>query len=428
MLSPEPPWPLNSGGAFRTASLLHYFARFAEVDLILISESGTPAPLPKGLVRSQKVLPLRRHNRSLAARFIRNAGRAIRGVPPLIDRLAGLAAPIEQAIEGRSYDFGIAEHFWCAPYVDQLSTRCKKTVINLHNIESVLHNRYSGVGEGFSNGVSNFLGEQLIRAGQRRFAAASRKLESELLPRFSAVLTTSEHDARLVHEIAPDANVHVYPNSLPWLETPGVEPPADPESPRLVFSANFEYHPNIDAVRFLVGEIWPQIRKRYPALRLRLVGRGDSFIRHLLPSGMALSGTESGTERDTGIEVTGPVEDAQAEIAQAMIVVAPLRAGSGTRLKIIEAWAAARCVVATPLAAEGLAAVDGVNIALAADATTFAETVFRLMEDPAARQRLGTAGRRIFEDNYSWEAVWKRLDIDLQLTHRSGLNRYTGNF
>jgi glycosyltransferase involved in cell wall biosynthesis len=424
MLSPEPPWPLNSGGAFRTASLLHYFARFAEVDLILISESGTPAPLPEGLVRSQKVIPLRRHNRSLAARFVRNAGRAIRGAPPLIDRLAGLEKPIEQAIQGRSYDFGIVEHFWCAPYVDQLSTRCKKTVINLHNIESVLHNRYSGVGEGFSNGVSNFLGEQLIRVGQRRFAAASRKLESELLPRFSAVLATSENDACLVHEIAPGAQVHVYPNSLPWLEMPGVEAPASPEYRRLVFSANFEYHPNIDAVRFLVGGIWPQIRERYPELRLRLVGRGDSFIRHLLPSGTVLSGTE----RDTGIEVTGPVEDAQAEIAQAMIVVAPLRAGSGTRLKIIEAWAAARCVVATPLAAEGLDAVDGVNIALAADATTFAETVFRLMEDPAARQRLGAAGRRIFEDNYSWEAVWKRLDIDLQLTHRSGLNGYTGNF
>ena len=325
ILSPEPPYPLNSGGAFRTASLLHYFARFAQVDLILISESGAPALLPQGLVRSQKVIPLPRHNRGAIARYVRNASRALRRVPPLIDRLSGLSAPIERAIqelignEGRVYDFGIVEHFWGAPYVDQLSSCCKRTVINLHNIESVLHNRYSGSGNGFSNGVSNVIGEQLIRAGQRRFAAASRKLESDLLPRYSAVLTTSEHDASLVRAIAPRAHVHVYPNSLPWTDlpkedAPRVDVPSGREYPRLVFSANFEYHPNIDAVAFLVGEIWPKIRmllrlkKAHPELRLRLVGRGDRSIRHLLPSGPV---------EKTGIEVTGPVEDARAEIAQA---------------------------------------------------------------------------------------------------------------
>ena len=172
MLSPEPPYPLNSGGAYRTASLLHYFARFAQVDLILISESGAPALLPPGLVRSQQVIPLPHHNRGAVARYVRNARRAIRGVPPLIDRLAGLSAPIENAIGRRRYDIGIVEHFWGAPYVDRLSNCCKKTVIDLHNIESVLHNRYSGGSDGFRNGVTNAIAERLIRAGQRRFAAA----------------------------------------------------------------------------------------------------------------------------------------------------------------------------------------------------------------------------------------------------------------
>lgn len=405
LLTPEAPCPLHGGGAFRIASLLHYFARFAQVDLILVSESFDSAALPPGLVHSCQVVPLVRHDRRASARWLRNARRAWRGVPPLIDRLAGLSGSIEQAIQAtgeRRYDLGLIEHFWCAPYVDLLARFCTETVLDLHNIESVLHHRCAGVSGG------------LIRAGHRRFADAAQKLESALLPRFSTVLATSEQDAASVRAIAPAARVHVFPNAIPRVEVPQL-----PESDRLVFSGNFEYHPNIDAVRFLVSRIWPRIRQLRPELRLRLVGRGDRFIRHLLPKG---------TPAETGIEVTGPVENALAEIAQARIVLAPLRAGSGTRIKILEAWAAARCVVATPLAAEGLTASDGLNLALESDPAAFASRVAVLSADEPSRRRLGEAGYRTFTDNYTWDAVWKCLDTGLQLTRRMGLSRYTGDF
>ena len=401
MLSPEPPYPLQGGGAYRIASLLHYFARFAEVDLILFSHSGAPRFSARPCQNAARY-PLPAHNRGIAARYLRNASRAIRGVPPLIDRLAGLAAPLERAIGNRRYDFGIVEHFWCAPYIEQLTSRCSTTVLDLHNVESVLHERCSV----FSKG--------LIRAGHARFAETSRKLEAALLPRYSVVLAASEDDAALTRRIAPGSHVEVYPNSLPWVEIPLVS-----EHPRVVFSGNFEYHPNIDAVGYLVREIWPHVRLHHPEVTLRLVGRGEQHIRHLLPAGPV--------ER-TGIEVTGVVPDALSEIAQAQIVIAPLRAGSGTRVKILEAWAAARPVVATPLAAEGLAAEDGVNIIIAPDASGFAASIARLLEDPGARANLAAAGRCTFENSYCWDAAWKKLDLEPQLTRRAGLNRYTGTF
>src|SRR5271165_5108901 len=141
VLSPEPPYPLNGGGAYRTASLLHYFARFAQVDLIQFSATGKPALLPEGLVRYQRVIRLPYHDPGVAARYIRNASRAIRGVPPLVDRFAGFSTLIQKAISeldaraGRYYDLGLVEHFWCAPYLDLLPAHCRETVLDLHNVE-----------------------------------------------------------------------------------------------------------------------------------------------------------------------------------------------------------------------------------------------------------------------------------------------------
>jgi glycosyltransferase involved in cell wall biosynthesis len=405
ILSPEAPYPLNGGGAYRTASLLHYFAGFAEVDLLQISESGAPALLPPGLVRRQQVIPLARHSSSTIARYLRNASRAFRGVPPLIDRLSGLDRQIENALQNRRYDLALVEHFWCAPYLGVLERHCTTNLLDLHNVESVLHATCASV-------EMHSLGERLIRAGHRRFAAASRRLEAGLLPRYTAVLATSEIDAVRIGEIAPSARVHVYPNALPFAPVPQVQ-----EERCLVFPANFEYHPNIDAVHFFISEIWPLVRRAHPDLRLRLVGRGDGSIRHLLPRGSA---------DETGIEVTGPVDDARTEIARATVVVAPLRAGSGTRIKILEAWAAQRAIVATPLAAEGLEVKDGTNIAVESTPAGFADRISTLLNNTPLRQRLAEAGRRMFEDHYCWERVWSKLDIDLQLTRLPGLNRYTG--
>jgi glycosyltransferase involved in cell wall biosynthesis len=396
MLSPEAPYPLHGGGAYRTASLLNYFARFSEVDLILFSESGRPALLPPGLVRSQTVIPLPLHQRDGVRRYLRNARRALAGVPPLIDRLAGFGPAIEHAIGGRGYDLGIVEHFWCAPYIDAVSPCCDRVLLNLHNVESELHEKCATVSRG------------LIAAGHRRFASSSRKREADLLPRYAAVLAASLEDVRRAKEIAPSANVRVYPNSLPYSEIPSVS------TQRLVaFSGNFEYHPNVDAVRFLANEIWPIIRREISDVRLRLVGRGDSFISKLISEG-------------SHIEMTGAVAHALPEIAAAEVVVAPIRVGSGTRVKILEAWAAGRPVVATRLAAEGLSARDGEDIIFAETPAEFAQGVSRLLRDHEENQRIGANGRLTFLENYTWEAAWKALDLILPSTNHASVDRYTG--
>ena len=312
--------------------MLEYLARRYDVDVIVFRQPGAPDPaglIPNRLTRSVTVLDLPPHRRSFAARALRNARRVVQRVPPLVDRFAGFSTAIAQAVGGARYDLGVIEHFWCAPYLEQISPVCSRTVLDLHNVESVLHARCAAT-EGRASA-----------AAHRVFQAVSEKLERAWLPRFSLVLATSQADAGFVHTIAPHAKVAIYPNALPAKPLPRA---GDEEA--IVFSGNMEYHPNFTAVRFFRQNIWPQLRERWPLLVWRLVGSNPAAVRRF-------------TEGDGRIEVAGSVADAVSELARSRVAVVPLLTGSGTRLKILEAWAAGLPVVSTTLGAEGLPVREG---------------------------------------------------------------------
>ena len=384
VVAAETPYPLAGGGALRTASLLHYLALHYDVDLVVFRQPGAPHPgpqLPAGLVRRVWVVDLPAHGRSFASRALRNALRVARGVPPLVDRFAGFGREIERVLEGRRYDIGIVEHFWCAPYGEQLTKVCGRTVLDLHNIESVLDQRCAQVEGGaraWAHGV---------------FSRASLKLERTWLPRYSEVLTASEGDAERARAIAPGARVTVYPNALPLTPLP---PRANEDA--IVFSGNMEYHPNISAVRFFRREVWPLLRERWPGLVWRLIGKNPEAVRRF-------------TSGDARIQVEGQVDDAIRELARAKVAVVPVLAASGTRLKILEAWAAGLPVVSTTLGAEGLGARDGESLLLADSGPAFAEAVSRLLACPDLRERVGAAGRLLLEKEFTWETAWKKLDF-----------------
>jgi polysaccharide biosynthesis protein PslH len=112
---------------------------------------------------------------------------------------------------------------------------------------------------------------------------------------------------------------------------------------------------------------------------------------------------------DPRIQVVGPVDSAVEALAAVQVAVVPLRSGSGTRVKILEAWAASRPVVSTTLGAEGLPARDGENLILADEPGQFAAAVSALLESAALRKRLGSAGRHLYEREFTWDAAWLEL-------------------
>jgi glycosyltransferase involved in cell wall biosynthesis len=384
MLAAETPYPMAGGGALRTASLLHYLARRYDADLLVFRQPGEEDPakrLPSGLARRVTVLDLPLNRRTAAARAARNAMRLARRVPPLVDRFAGFGPAISAALDGRRYDVAVVEHFWCAPYWPQIAAVSPRTVLDLHNIESILHQR-SAETEGGATGFAH-----------RTFAGAALKLERLWLPRFSEVLVTSADDAAFLREIAPGARTVVYPNAIP----PTPLPPRGSDE-AIVFSGNMEYHPNRSAVSFFRREVWPALRERWPRLVWRLVGKNPGAVHEL-------------TRGDSRIELRGAVEDAISELARCQAAVVPVLAGSGTRLKILEAWAAGLPVVSTRIGAEGLGARPGEHLLTADAAPEFAAAVTRVLTCKDLGVSLGNAGRLLLEKEFTWETAWTKLDF-----------------
>jgi len=381
-VAPEAPYPLQGGGALRSASLLEYLAQSYSVDAIVFHTPGSPVVFPPDRINRLLTIELPWHSKRTAARLLRNGSRLLRQTPPLLDRFSGFGARVAEFLG--DYDLGVVEHFWCAPYLDQIGPRCRRTVLDLHNIESAWH---SGCGQ---------VARWPHSLAHDVFYRAALDLERQRLPRYSLLLVTSEQDAARIREIAPRSDIAIYPNSIPLLDCPSRE-----ERDIIVFSGTLEYEPNRTAVRYFTEQIWPALREKWPGLRWRLVGRNPEAVERYARS-------------DPRIECTGPVDDAIRHLSAAKVAVVPLLSGSGTRLKIIEAWAAGTAVVSTTVGAEGLPARHGENILLADTPESFASAVALLLESPVERSRIGRAGRELYERAFTWTAAWSALDRQIQ--------------
>lgn len=377
-LSPEPPYPLTGGGALRTASLLHYAAQRGKVDIVLFAVDGASDPaeqLPRELVNDVFKIPLPSHSKSFLPRAARNASRLMRGSPPLVDRFGAQEGKLAEFLSTRSYDAAIVEHFWCAPYVHQLRRSSRKVYLDLHNVESEWHRR--------SADCSRWPVSQVHSS----FAHHCQQMECNLLPLFDGILVTSTRESLLF----PGIRTIVYSNSIPKTSVPQVE-----KTNSIVFSGNLEYQPNRLAVKWFAGNVWPRVREKHPKLLWRILGKNPHAVAPLIAN-------------QRGIELTGPVEDAIKELARSQISIVPVLTGSGTRVKIIEAWAAALPVVATGLGAEGMDATPGQHFLSADSPVAFAASICTLLDSPSKCAQLGAAGRALYEGQYTWDAAWAKI-------------------
>ena len=226
----------------------------------------------------------------------------------------------------------------------------------------------------------------LNRADVKRW----ERLHASIASRAARVVLCSDLD----RERARVPNTAVVPNCYPAPSRPAGSADVS-RPPTVMFVGLLTYAPNADAVAFLVRDVFPVLRGFRPDVEIRLVGRHDGLAETLGPP--------------SGVRFVGQVEDVAAELAGADVIVVPLRFGSGTRVKVLEAFAHRIPVVATPLGAEGLGARDGVHLLLGHDADELARACDRVLGDADLRDRLVASAHELwysrFRPQHGEEAV-----------------------
>ena len=266
-----------------------------------------------------------------------------------------------------------------APYADLIEARHK--VLDLHNVESALLASYAQSGARLASIVA------------RIESRAMRRIERRALDAYNTISVVSDVDRGRLPETAN--RVVVCPNG--W--EPGAPLPAASE-PLVAFVGLLGWTPNVDAALWLTERVWPLVRREMPEARLVLVGRDPA------PAVRALAAED--------VTVTGTVPDVTPYLARARVAVAPLRAGGGSRLKILEALDAGRPVVATTVGAEGLEKLVDRGILLADDPAEFAAKVVSLLRDPVRSEALGRVGSASVAEHFSWDETLAPLLDDLR--------------
>lgn len=206
----------------------------------------------------------------------------------------------------------------------------------------------------------------------------------------------SEADRRYIARTMRIDGVSVIPNGVEVYE-----PSPPPARPSALFLGSLSYGPNQNAAGLLLRDIWPRVRELVSDAELTIAGRYAERV----------PGYDTAPP---GVRFPGFVDDLDGLYAATRVVCVPILAGGGTRIKILEAAAYGKAIVATPVGAEGLAMEDGTHFLEREDVQEFAEAVAALMRDDERCAALGRAANDFVRREYSRESVLGRIRQEVE--------------
>jgi glycosyltransferase involved in cell wall biosynthesis len=379
VLSSKPPWPPHDGGAVATLRCIESLAASsANVSLLsMITEKhcpgdGNPDIGVSGIVEEYRTVPV-----DTALRPLKMLGNFLFSGEPydLVRFISPLyGQELHAMLSGTRYDIVQCEGLLFTNYVQEIRKATTAPVIlRAHNLE---HKIREMMGEGFFNPFRKIY--------LRNLSQRLRKTETEACSRFDAVVPISEPDYLWYRNVCAEKPVFLFETGMPEAE---YVPEQESGNIRVGFIGALNWQPNIMGLRWFLKHVWPCVSARVPLATLYIAGRG------------ARQGDRRWL-RGTRVTFEGEVNDSRAFMTSMNVLIAPLFAGSGLRIKILEAMSLGRTMVATPVAVSGLPVEDGRELLIASDSSSFCSKLTRVLTDPVLRASAGQAATKLVRERY----------------------------
>ena len=389
LLTPQLPYPPQQGTTIRNFNIVKGLASHHDVSLLSF---GTPEELEaaeplRSLCRRIEIAPYPKRamlQRAAATFFSPLPDMALRLESPLMrDRAATLLREMFDVIQVEAIEM--------APYL-RGAPRHLPFVFDDHNAEYVLQRTAfqadARMPRRWHGALYSLIQWKKLARYERRVCRLARR-----------VIAASGRDAAAIRALDARLPVTVIPNGVDTdYFCPAQGEAVDrPSELTMVFAGKMDFRPNVDAMDWFCTDILPRIHAQVPSAWLTIVGQEPA------PRVRALA-------RHAQVVVTGRVPDTRPFLLDAAIYVVPLRMGSGTRLKVLEAMAMGKAIVSTSLGVEGIECTPGNQVIVSETPEAFAEAVVQLARDPARRRELGRSARKLVEQKYDWHQIIPLFD------------------
>lgn len=384
MLTPYLPYPLLSGGQIRTFNLLKNLSHHHQITLFaLIKEEREKRYINHLKPYCNQIQVFKRTKNPWALRNILLAG--FTPYPFLVTRNLprNMLPAIKRELATHHYDLIHAETFYMMPNIPQT----KVPILLVEQTIEYLGYLY------YAKSLKNFFIKPLLYID----IAKIKYWEHHFWKKAKHLVTMSEDDKQFIKsQIGSSVPIDVVANGVDidlFNRTIRHVPPY----PTVLFVGTFKWLPNIDAVKYIISDIWPGIKSAVPSARLWIVGHSPT---------QDVSNLNSSPD----IKVSANIKDIREAYGQAHVLLAPIRSGKGTRYKILEAMASGTPVVTTKLGAEGLQIQSGKHVLIGNSAKELTTQTINLLQNQKLQAKLAASARALVQDQYNWHTISQDLD------------------
>lgn len=409
------PYPSKTGALSRSCNLLRELCQYHDVDVIAFKQSDLITPFynseKEGLLDAEKNLnsyckSFHYINIPVESQRLGKYWLAAKSLfiqtPYTINWLQSdtMHKAIQDAVSSHNYDAVHFDTISLMPYIQHIGNI--PYTMTHHNIESHMLLRRA-------EKEPNFLKKLYFWQEGKRL----EKIEKHVCSDAAMNIVCSDLDIERLSNIIEHNNAISIPNGV---DTEVFTPDIDvQEEDRIIFYGVMDFYPNIEAMLFFTEEVWPELSKKHPEIKMDIIGKNP-------PQSLI-----NAVKTYNNITLHGYVEELQPMINKASIFVCPIMDGGGTKLKMLDSMAMQKAIVCHPIAAEGLSITNNVHAIFAETSTDFVDRIIELLKNREQRLCLGEKGRQHVINNFTYKNLGKKLANIYTLIDKQSENQYIEN-